>query len=152
MSLPKGAPALSPPGDRPRDRSARGRTGETPAGRRAESPARVGRARSRDAARRAIRDRRAGSRLDAPAFRRRLARGFQFLGLPALAARELPTRWLDSDVTASIVGAPQLRLGPEPLLPAQQVVLHLDNHEITIGTDGLSPFQILDGSATVAAQ
>jgi general secretion pathway protein H len=78
--------------------------------------------------------------------------GFQFLGLPALAAKELPSHWLDSDVTASIVGAPQLRLGPEPLLPAQQVVLHLADREITIGTDGLSPFQIVDGSAKVAAQ
>ena len=78
--------------------------------------------------------------------------GFQFVGLPALAARELPSRWLDSDTTATIVGAPQLLLGPEPLLPAQRVVLHLGEREIAVGTDGLSPFQIVDASATVAAQ
>jgi general secretion pathway protein H len=78
--------------------------------------------------------------------------GFQFLGLPALAARELPTRWLDADTTASVVGAPQLRLGPEPLLPAQRVVLHLGERELAVGTDGLSPFQIVDDSARVAAQ
>ena len=78
--------------------------------------------------------------------------GFQFVGLPALAAKELPSRWLDSDTTATIVGAPQLLLGPEPLLPAQRVVLHLGEREIAVGTDGLSPFQIVDASATVAAQ
>jgi general secretion pathway protein H len=78
--------------------------------------------------------------------------GFQFLGLPALAAKELPSRWLDPDTTATIVGAPQLLLGPEPLLPAQRVVLHLGERELAVGTDGLSPFQIVDASATVAAQ
>jgi general secretion pathway protein H len=78
--------------------------------------------------------------------------GFQFLGLPALAAKELPTRWLDRETTATIVGAPQLRLGPEPLLPAQRVVLHLGEREIAVGTDGLSPFQIITASDTVAAR
>ena len=78
--------------------------------------------------------------------------GFQFLGLPALAAKELPSRWLDSGTTATVVGGPQLRLGPEPLLPAQRVVLHLGERELAVGTDGLSPFQIVDASATVAAQ
>ena len=78
--------------------------------------------------------------------------GFQFIGLPALAARELPSRWLDSDTTATVVGAPQLLLGPEPLLPAQRVVLHLGERQIAVGTDGLSPFQIVDNSAAVAAQ
>ena len=78
--------------------------------------------------------------------------GFRFLGLPALATKELPTRWLDSETTATVVGAPQLRLGPEPLLQAQRVVLHLGDRQIAVGTDGLSPFQIVDDSATVAAQ
>ena len=78
--------------------------------------------------------------------------GFQFLGLPALAAKELPTRWLDTGTTATIVGAPQLLLGPEPLLPAQRVVLHLGEREIAVGTDGLSPFEIITASDTVAAK
>ena len=78
--------------------------------------------------------------------------GFQFVGLPALAARELPSRWLDSDTTATIVGGPQLLLGPEPLLPPQRVVLHLGEREIAVGTDGLSPFQIVDDSAKVATR
>jgi general secretion pathway protein H len=76
--------------------------------------------------------------------------GFQFLGLPELAARELPSRWLDSETHATIVGAPQLQLGPEPLLPAQRVVLQLGERQIAVGTDGLSPFQIVDGTATTA--
>jgi general secretion pathway protein H len=78
--------------------------------------------------------------------------GFQFQGLPALAASELPTKWLDNETTATIVGAPQLRLGPEPLLPAQRVLLHLGERELAVGTDGLSPFQIVTGAETVAAQ
>jgi general secretion pathway protein H len=78
--------------------------------------------------------------------------GFQFLGLPSLAARELPSRWLDGDTHATIVGAPQLLLGPEPLLPAQRVVLHLGEREIAVGTDGLSPFQIVAPGDAVAVQ
>jgi general secretion pathway protein H len=78
--------------------------------------------------------------------------GFQFVGLPALAAKELPSRWLDPDTTAAVVGTPQLRLGPEPLLPAQRVVLHLGEREIAVGTDGLSPFQIVTASDQVAAR
>ena len=78
--------------------------------------------------------------------------GFQFMGLPSLAAKELPTRWLDPDTRATIVGAPQLRLGPEPLLPAQRVVLHLGEREIAVGTDGLSPFGVVTAGDTVAAQ
>jgi general secretion pathway protein H len=78
--------------------------------------------------------------------------GFQFEGLPALAAKELPTAWLDGGTTATIVGAPQLRLGPEPLLPAQRVVLHLGDRDLAVGTDGLSPFQIVTDAQTVAAQ
>ena len=78
---------------------------------------------------------------------------FQFLGLPARAAAELPTKWLDADTRAEIVGEPQLLLGPEPLLPAQRVILRLSNHELAVGTDGLAPFAIVEGSgATTTAQ
>jgi general secretion pathway protein H len=78
--------------------------------------------------------------------------GFQFLGLPELAAKELPSAWLDSDTRATIVGAPQLQLGPEPLLPAQRVLLQLGDRQIAVGTDGLSPFQIITGTDTTVAQ
>ena len=72
----------------------------------------------------------------------------QILPLPK-AAKELPSAWLEPDTKATIVGAPQLKLGPEPLLPAQRVVLHLGDRDLAVGTDGLSPFQIID-SATGA--
>ena len=78
--------------------------------------------------------------------------GFKFIGLPAQATQELPNHWLDGDTTATVVGAPQLLLGPEPLLPAQRVVLHLGERQLAVGTDGLSPFQIVTDGATVAAQ
>jgi general secretion pathway protein H len=77
--------------------------------------------------------------------------GFHFLGLPARAANELPTKWLDPDTRAEIIGEPQLLLGPEPLLPPQRVVLRLGNHEIAVGTDGLSPFAIVEGSSNTVA-
>jgi len=78
--------------------------------------------------------------------------GFHFLGLPAPALKELPTHWLDPDTHATIVGEPQLRLGPEPLLPVQRVVLKLGEHEVTVGSDGLSPFEILPPAETAPAQ
>jgi general secretion pathway protein H len=63
---------------------------------------------------------------------------FRFIGLPAAAA--LPTRWLGEGVSAEIVGARALLLGPEPVLPAQRVVLHLDDRRLVLATDGLAPF------------
>lgn len=78
--------------------------------------------------------------------------GFHFLGLPAPALALLPTRWLDTDTQASIVGAPQVRLGPEPLLPAQRIVLTLGEHEVAVGTDGLSPFEVLKPVDAAPAQ
>jgi general secretion pathway protein H len=63
---------------------------------------------------------------------------FRFVGLPAGA--ELPTRWLGSGISAEIVGARALLLGPEPVLPPQRVVLHLDDHRLVLATDGLAPF------------
>ena len=73
---------------------------------------------------------------------------FRFLGLPDTAARELPSRFLDEGTRAEIVGEPQLVLGPEPLLPAQRVVLRLGDRQIAVATDGLAPFAIVEGSAT----
>ena len=78
--------------------------------------------------------------------------GFQFLGLPAKAAEQLPARWLDASTQASVVGARQLLLGPEPLLPPQRVVLRLGNRQLAVGTDGLSPFEIIADSSQVASQ
>ena len=63
---------------------------------------------------------------------------FRFAGLPQGA--ELPTRWLGDGVSAEIVGARALLLGPEPVLPAQRLVLHLDDRRLVLVTDGLAPF------------
>ena len=63
---------------------------------------------------------------------------FRFLGLPPSA--ELPTRWLNDGVSAEIVGSRALVLGPEPVLPAQRVVLYLDDRRLVLASDGLAPF------------
>jgi general secretion pathway protein H len=63
---------------------------------------------------------------------------FRFIGLPPSAA--LPTRWLNDGVSAEVIGARALLLGPEPVLPAQRVVLQLDDRRLVLASDGLSPF------------
>ena len=63
---------------------------------------------------------------------------FHFVGLPQAAA--LPTHWLGEGVSAEIVGARALVLGPEPVLPPQRVVLHLEGRRLVLATDGLAPF------------
>ena len=67
---------------------------------------------------------------------------FRFSGLPKSAG--LPTRWLVDGVSAEIVGARALVLGPEPVLPAQRVVLHLDDRRLVLASDGLAPFAPAD--------
>lgn len=64
---------------------------------------------------------------------------FRFVGLPLGA--ELPTRWLGDGISAEVIGARALLLGPEPVLPAQQVVLQLDDRRLVLSTDGLAPFE-----------
>ena len=67
--------------------------------------------------------------------------GFRFVGLPESA--ELPARWLVEGVTAEVVGARAVLLGPEPLIGAQRIVIRLGERQITLGTDGLGPFVVL---------
>lgn len=64
--------------------------------------------------------------------------GFRFVGLPPEA--KLPNRWMSSEVSAQIVGAGAVQLGPEPLIAAQRIVLHLQQQQISVATDGLAPF------------
>lgn len=64
---------------------------------------------------------------------------FRFTGLPA---SELPERWLNEDVRATVVGARAVVLGPEPMIPAQRIVLSLDDRRLTLVTDGLGPFEV----------
>jgi general secretion pathway protein H len=63
---------------------------------------------------------------------------FRFPGLPR--STQLPTRWLRDDVTAEVVGARALVLGPEPILPPQRVVLRRGEHSVVLASDGLAPF------------
>ena len=65
--------------------------------------------------------------------------GFRFVGLPT---QELPTQWLSPGVSAEVIGAPALVLGPEPLIGAQRVVLSLESRSLALATDGLGPFVV----------
>ena len=71
--------------------------------------------------------------------------GFRFLGLPE--AIELPGDWLGEGVRAEIPGARAVLLGPEPLIPAQRILLRLDRQYLLMGTDGLGPFTVLETGA-----
>lgn len=84
--------------------------------------------------------------------------GFALQGLPSQAAddRDTATRnaphwaWLANGTQARITlpsGATTLVLGPEPLIPAQTVVLKRGSHRLRLHTDGLGPFAV-DPEAT----
>lgn len=70
------------------------------------------------------------------------APGFHFVGLPE--SDGLPTRWLESGVTAEVVGARAISLGPEPLIGAQRIVLRLRDQRLVLATDGLGPFVVVE--------
>jgi general secretion pathway protein H len=72
--------------------------------------------------------------------------GFRFVGLPPTAP--LPTHWLDAGTSAQVIGASAVVLGPEPLIGAQRIVLRLDDHRLTLATDGIGPFVVDQGGAT----
>ena len=74
--------------------------------------------------------------------------GFRFVGLPS--SSELPSHWLNPGVSAEVVGARALVLGPEPLIGAQTIVLRLDDQRVTLETDGLGPFVVGAEPVTVA--
>lgn len=75
------------------------------------------------------------------------AEGFQFIGLPPAAG--LPNHWINPGVGADVVGSPALILGPEPLIPAQRIVLHLNDQRLTLVTDGLGPFVVVADAVVV---
>lgn len=63
---------------------------------------------------------------------------YRFVGLPA--ADQLSHRLLDPRTQVQIPDASAVVLGPEPLIGPQRIVLRLDDHALTLVTDGLGPF------------
>jgi len=91
---------------------------------------------------------RAQSRASGVAVRWHLAEeGFVFEGVEADA---LPRHWLDGGVQVQAIAAngvqvPAIQLGPEPIIPAQQVLLTLADapaRSLWVATDGLRPFTV----------
>ena len=87
-----------------------------------------------------------------PVVWRALPRGFEFIGLPqARSGRQDVTAgvrpWLFEGTEVLVLqppGAQTLVLGPEPLIPAQRLVLAQGERRLTLGTDGLGPFVVLE--------
>lgn len=69
--------------------------------------------------------------------------GFRFLGLPDAA--DQPRRWLHDGVSAQVIGADAVQLGPEPVIAPQRIVLRLDDRQLVLATDGLEPFRVVEG-------
>jgi general secretion pathway protein H len=76
------------------------------------------------------------------------APGFRFVGLPP--SEDLATRWLDAGVSAEVIGARAVSLGPEPMIGAQRIVLRLRDQRLILATDGLGPFVVLVEAEAVA--
>ncbi len=74
--------------------------------------------------------------------------GFQFVGLSP--GSELPRRWLTPGVTAEVRGAAAVLLGPEPIIGAQHITLHLETQSLALETDGLGPFSVTAEAAASA--
>lgn len=75
---------------------------------------------------------------------------FRFVGLlpgSLPGSGPQPGAWLDPAVTARIDNAVALRLGPEPLIGAQRIVLSLDGQQRVLATDGLAPFTVADAAS-----
>lgn len=77
------------------------------------------------------------------------AEGFRFVGMPA--SSQLPSNWLTPGVTAEVIGARAVTLGPEPLIGAQRIVLRLGAQSLVLTTDGLGPFVVVDPETSAAA-
>jgi general secretion pathway protein H len=73
------------------------------------------------------------------------APGFEFVGVTNIS--DFPSHWLGSGVSADIVGARAVNLGPEPLIAPQRIVLRLEDQRLAIATDGLGPFVVVDSDS-----
>lgn len=82
--------------------------------------------------------------------------GFEFIGVtarPSAGADDLSIRraWLSPQTRALIsqpAGAQTLVLGPDPLIAAQRLVLVQGERRLSLGTDGLAPFAVVQEPAT----
>lgn len=74
---------------------------------------------------------------------------FRFVGLPP--SEKMPTRWLGEGITAQVVGAPSVPLGPEATIGPQRIVLSLGDQHVELRTDGIGPFVVADSSGTPAS-
>jgi general secretion pathway protein H len=74
--------------------------------------------------------------------------GFQFKGLTNPS--DFPQHWLGAGVSAEIVGAQAIALGPEPFIPPQRIVLRLDDQRLALATDGLGPFVVIGNESNTA--
>jgi general secretion pathway protein H len=72
---------------------------------------------------------------------REIGSGFSFTGLPPDSG--IPTHWLDDRTRGQIIGAPVIRLGPEPVIGAQRVALRIEDRQLVLATDGLGPFVVV---------
>ena len=63
---------------------------------------------------------------------------FRFVGLPP--STRMPGHWLREGVSAEVVGARAVLLGPEPILPPQRILLKRDERSVLLASDGLAPF------------
>ena len=85
-----------------------------------------------------------------PVVWRALPRGFEFIGLPqARSSRDAATAglrpWLFEETEVLVSqppGAQTLVLGPEPLIPAQTLLLSLDGRSLRLVSDGFLPFSV----------
>ncbi|MEZ5701643.1 MAG: prepilin-type N-terminal cleavage/methylation domain-containing protein [Burkholderiaceae bacterium] len=85
-----------------------------------------------------------------PVYWRTTPQGFEFVGLSSRKEAPNPLagnrNWLQANTRATIVRpkeAGSLVLGPEPLIAAQRLQLQLGKQTLTLGTDGLGPFAVL---------
>lgn len=69
---------------------------------------------------------------------------YHFEGLPAALMPSL--KWMEPEVKAEVLGAKSIILGPEPVIAAQSVILRIDDKQIIVSTDGLSPFDVMTGA------
>ena len=77
--------------------------------------------------------------------------GFEFSGASTTGSDDAlaPRAWLGAGVQARIerpAGATTLRLGPEPLIPPQTLLLTLDQRQLRLVSDGFEPFRVQTGA------